>query len=117
MTQLKQDLFELLVSIIIVAIIIVAASVGFIKLYGMHDELMEKKQIKDDAREVYNARFPKVGDRIELDGKEIVIMKEYAWCKNRTFRVRLPNGELTDILRGETIDIKPIKKDFQQNKI
>jgi hypothetical protein len=90
--------------------------IGVEKFVTWSSEHRAEMQIKDAKREVLNARFPKVGDTIELNGKEVVIMKEYFWCQSRTFRVRLPNGELTDILRKETIDIKPIRKIPEKRK-
>lgn len=53
---------------------------------------------------VENARYPKAGDRIELNGQEVVILKKFVFRVERTYKVRLPNGDITEVMGSEIID-------------
>ena len=67
-----------------------------------------EKMIENEARAAVidkeNARYPKKGDKVMLDGKEVVIIKIYFW--SRRYKVRLPDGRFTEILRSELKDKK-----------
>lgn len=97
-------IFKTIFWLVMLAIVIAAS----IWLKGCLVESNLKEDIRSAQKAIYNARFPNTGDRIELDGKEIVILKRYFWSTERRYEVRLPNGEITDVLGSEIIDKKPI---------
>lgn len=82
---------------------------GAIGLKGCLEEWHDETEARQVRRDAYYARFPKSGDRIELDGVEIVILKKYFWARHIRYEVRLPNGEITEVMGSEIIDKKPIE--------
>lgn len=82
-------------------------------VFGIGSCFKEEVAYHKDQRvqkKIYDARFPKVGDRIDLNGEEIVILKEYIWSRKRRFEVRYQNGSISDVMGIEIIDKKPIKE-------
>ena len=70
-------------------------------------ESNKKIVARQAAEKKEQERYPEQGDRIVFDGEEIVIMKEYFWTAK--YKVRLPDGTFTDLLREELKDKKPIQ--------
>ncbi len=96
--------FKTIVFVVVITIIVLAGLRfnSWIKEQGRIRDIQIARRVKE------NARYPDTGDRIDLDGKEIIILKRYFWSTERRYEVRLPNGEITDVLGSEIIDKKPI---------
>jgi len=89
---------------LIIAIVVITAIAG---IKGCVEECSREDARKEARKEAYEARFPKLGDKIELNGKEVVIIKLYFFGP-RKYQVRLSDGRMTDVVGSELIDKKPI---------
>jgi hypothetical protein len=104
-TQTVRFIVNSVVGMAVLAIIIV---IGFC-VRGCLIEESRKEAIREAQVAAYEARFPNNGDKIELDGKEVVIIKKYFFGP-RKYQVRLPDGRMTDVVGSEIIDKKPIER-------
>lgn len=98
------DIFARIIICLVIAVIVIGGILGIV---NWNEECEAKEQIRDAQKAAYNARLPKAGDRIDVNGTEVVIMKRYVWAYGK-FKVRLPDGRMTDILASELLDKKPI---------
>lgn len=57
------------------------------------------------------SHYPKRGEKVLLDGKEIVILKRLFWKTERTYQVRMSDGTITQVIGSEIKDKKPIVRD------
>jgi hypothetical protein len=102
--QTKKDLLGLLAFVIIIIVICAIVICGIIKINSVFTEMGRKEEIRHAAYRKEEARFPDIGDTVELNGQKIIILKKYFWASNRTYRVRMPDGNLTDVMGSELID-------------
>jgi hypothetical protein len=112
---MKIDYWGLIKFLIVVAIISSFIWAVFICETGWHKTTMRTADARNKAyaikNDIYEARFPKTGDTIILNGKKIVILKSYIWSRERRYEVRQEDGTITDVMGSEIIDIKPIKQE------
>lgn len=102
---------EIVCKIVATVVVISIIVVGSLGIKSCLKEKLRQSNVNRAIRYKEYARYPNSGDRIELNGKEIVILKRYFWSTERRYEVRLPNGEITDVLGSEIIDKKPIVSD------
>jgi len=98
MTKEKKSDIKQYLSMALFIVLVFGGAIGFVSCCNEETQRINR----------YTARFPKRGDKIELNGKEIVVLKKLVWRTERTYRIRLPNGQITEVMGSEIIDKKPI---------
>ena len=110
----KWEVVKTIFGLILFFGVIAAGSLGVVagcqKVNAWNERTKLESEQRAAARAKYNARLPKVGDMVELNGKKIVILKEYFWSKKRTFRVRMLDGTITDVIDKELLDKEILNK-------
>lgn len=105
--KICRGIVKLLVWTFVIGIVWLGVGVGGIK--AKCNDIGENNRIRAVENKIYNDRFPKAGDMVELNGQKITILKLYVWARRRTYRARMPNGTITDVVGSELIDKEIIK--------
>ena len=84
---------------LVIAVIIFGIILG---LGSCLEEMGEKQGRKNARQEAYEARLPKNGDHVMLDGTNVAVVKRYVWSSK--FEVRYPDGTMADVAESEMLD-------------
>jgi hypothetical protein len=105
----KQNRKTLITVIIVAVLVILAGYGGCCKILSIRRNMAAAEQARAVARAALEARYPKPGDKVEIDGKKVTIVKQYTLTLERRYQIRMENGTLTDVAGAELLDKKPIK--------
>lgn len=106
--DIEIKVFKIIGCLVVLAVVIAVVVLTAINIKNWHVKTTHRNDIRAAHKATFLARFPKSGDMIELNGEKIVILKKYVWSRHIRYEVRLPNGEITEVMGSEIIDKKPI---------